>query len=74
MTVPSRYASPAPSVDSAPAAPAARSRGPGRAAGANRPGAMRCHCGEPLTTCAGCGEPRCAACDPYRSDDCAFGV
>lgn len=33
-----------------------------------------CHCGGTLTTCVGCQAKRCLACDPYASEDCAFGV
>ena len=33
-----------------------------------------CECGEPFGSCAGCGEPRCLTCDPYRSDDCRWSI
>lgn len=40
---------------------------------AKGPADPSCHCGRTLTTCNGCGSPRCTACDPYRSDDCDIG-
>jgi hypothetical protein len=29
-------------------------------------------CGEELQRCAGCSDPRCLRCEPYRSDDCRW--
>jgi hypothetical protein len=31
-----------------------------------------CICGAELSTCLGCGQIRCLACDPYLSDDCRW--
>jgi hypothetical protein len=31
-----------------------------------------CTCGAEVARCAGCGHPRCLACDPYLSDDCRW--
>ena len=31
-----------------------------------------CTCGAEIARCAGCGLPRCLACDPYVSDDCRW--
>jgi len=39
---------------------------------AARPGAADCICGSPMSRCAGCGQARCLACDPYLSDDCRW--
>ena len=33
-----------------------------------------CLCGGPMSPCAGCGQLRCLACDPYLSDDCRWGL
>ncbi|MGN6575661.1 MAG: HutD/Ves family protein [Nocardioides sp.] len=33
-----------------------------------------CECGTALGECAGCGAPRCQACDPYLSDDCRWAL
>jgi hypothetical protein len=33
-----------------------------------------CHCGSRLTSCGGCDEARCLTCDPYKSDDCRWGI
>jgi hypothetical protein len=31
-----------------------------------------CTCGAELSSCLGCGQERCLACDPYLSDDCRW--
>jgi hypothetical protein len=31
-----------------------------------------CTCGAQFARCAGCGQSRCLACDPYLSDDCRW--
>ena len=34
-----------------------------------------CHgCGDALSDCQGCDEPRCLTCDPYLSDDCRWTI
>lgn len=30
----------------------------------------QCVCGDVLQPCITCAQPRCARCDPYRSEDC----
>jgi hypothetical protein len=35
-------------------------------------GEWACSCGAELSTCLGCGQVRCLACDPYLSDDCRW--
>ena len=35
-------------------------------------GSESCPCGTHLSSCAGCGEPRCLSCKPYQAEDCRW--